>query len=418
MNPALTAKTVAFTACLLLLSGGRSPLGWGQTPDFSDPLLEQIRTQSRVPALGAARVKSTQVESWVQGQRRFETQEQAQTQDAFHLGSCTKAMTATLVATFVEEGRLSWQTTLSEIYPTEFSTGRFQAAFAPVTLAMIGAHHSGLPGDLFQFGDGALWLLLWGYTPTPEQPLQVHRPDEVIPIRSEFTQSILSTPPVSPPGSRFEYSNANQIILGAIVEKISGKPWETLMKERILTPLKMSSCGFGNPAAQDLNAGDEPGTDPESARLRPPSGLWPHIWSEPKDSPESILPGIQSDNPPALGPAGTVHCSMEDWGKFAQLHLKGAQGTDTPILKAQSFVPLHTPYPGSDYTPGAWIRLDRDWANGAVLSHSGTNTFNYASVWIAPSIDQAFLGATNLGGDRASEAVDAVLTVLIEKAIP
>ena len=57
--------------------------------------------------------------------------------------------------------------------------------------------------------------------------------------------------------------------------------------------------------------------------------------------------------------------------------------------------------------------LERSWANGLTLSHSGSNTAWYATIWIAPVRDFAILVATNQGGDTASKATDQAVSELI-----
>ena len=54
----------------------------------------------------------------------------------------------------------------------------------------------------------------------------------------------------------FSYSNAGYIIVGAILERVSGKQWETLIRDRLFTPLKMTSAGFGPPSKS--NQTDQP----------------------------------------------------------------------------------------------------------------------------------------------------------------
>ena len=49
----------------------------------------------------------------------------------------------------------------------------------------------------------------------------------------------------------------------------------------------------------------------------------------------------------------------------------------------------------------------RDWAGGKVLQHSGSNTWNFATAWIAPQRDFAILACTNQRGDAAQAACDA-----------
>ncbi len=59
------------------------------------------------------------------------------------------------------------------------------------------------------------------------------------------------------------------------------------------------------------------------------------------------------------------------------------------------------------------IVATRDWAGGAALNHAGSNTMNYANVWIAPNRDFAVLVCINQGGHAAAKASDEALTMLI-----
>jgi hypothetical protein len=108
-----------------------------------------------------------------------------------------------------------------------------------------------------------------------------------------------------------------------------------------------------------------------------------------------------------------VHCSLVDWGRFLQLHLRGASG-ESKFLKKETFEVLHTPWPGGDYACG-WGVLDRSWGKGVVLSHSGSNTTWYATVWIAPKTNRIFVAATNRGDDAAAKGVDDAFGPMIAK---
>jgi CubicO group peptidase (beta-lactamase class C family) len=164
------------------------------------------------------------------------------------------------------------------------------------------------------------------------------------------------------------------------------------MQQRLFDPLGMASCEFG--AMGTPGKVDQP---------------WQHklllTWHRP------IEPGPRADNPPAIGPAGTVHCSVVDWGKFVTAHLRGEQG-QPGILKPEMFKHLHTPPFGGDYGYG-WMTVERPWAGGRALTHTGSNTQNYALVWMAPAKDFAVLVMTNQGGDEMFEAGDAVAAALI-----
>src|SRR4029079_19319436 len=65
--------------------------------------------------------------------------------DRFHLGSCTKAMTATLVAMLVEEGKLNWTTTLGELFADTVKP--MHPGWEKVTLRQVLAHRASLPHE-------------------------------------------------------------------------------------------------------------------------------------------------------------------------------------------------------------------------------------------------------------------------------
>src|ERR1051325_5380997 len=76
------------------------------------------------------------------GVRKRGSTERVTLDDRFHLGSCTKAMTATLVAMLVEEGKLNWTTTLGELFAD--TVRHMHPAWEKVTLRQVLAHRAGL----------------------------------------------------------------------------------------------------------------------------------------------------------------------------------------------------------------------------------------------------------------------------------
>ncbi|MCC6824030.1 MAG: serine hydrolase [Verrucomicrobia subdivision 3 bacterium] len=81
-------------------------------------------------------------------------------------------------------------------------------------------------------------------------------------------------------------------------------------------------------------------------------------------------------------------------------------------MSAETFATLHAPLPGGDYGMG-WIVTERGWAGGRTLTHGGSNTLWFVTVWIAPEKDMAFFAATNAGGDPAFQAVDKAVEEMI-----
>jgi CubicO group peptidase (beta-lactamase class C family) len=295
-------------------------------------------------------------------------------QDRFHIGSCTKSMTATLAAVLVDRHRLSWKTTIGSVFPKI----RMNPAYRSVTLEQLLKHRGGLPADV----PVLLWNKLWGLTTSPRQQ------------RLALLRDILSTPPAAKPGSKFIYSNAGYAVAGAMMEKLTGESWESMMRKMLFAPLGMTTAGFGAPAKT-----------PEPDQ---PLG---HVMHG--DSITAVEPGPGDDNPAAIAPAGAVHCSIGDLATYAMFHLHGTH-SGRKMLESGTFRKLHAPAGVASYAMG-WIVVERDWAGGTALTHTGSNTMFVATIWLAPEKDFAVVIATNLGGDRAIQACDAVAAELIQQ---
>jgi CubicO group peptidase (beta-lactamase class C family) len=255
-----------------------------------------------------------------------------------------------------------------------------------VRLEQLLTNSSGAPNGLER---DDLWGKLWRRQGTP------------IEQRRTLVEGVLKHPPEVEPGSRFIYSNAGFAIAGAMAETITGTAWEDLMRERLFTPLAMSSAGFGPPGKR--------------GSLDQPRGH--------RDNGKPIEPGRDADNPPAIGPAGTVHCTIGDWAKYIALHLQGAQG-HARLVKAETFTRLHTPMAlkgsRSDYAMGwgtpkrGWARGKGDRDTGRVLTHNGSNTMWFCVTWLAPEKDFAILVACNKGGKEADRGCDAAVQAMLK----
>jgi CubicO group peptidase (beta-lactamase class C family) len=333
-------------------------------------MLEPIREQYKLPALGAAVVTSEGlVSKGVAGVRKKGGDVPVTIDDQWHLGSDTKAMTAVVVATLVERGKLSWSTTLGSVFPDLAAT--FPEDFRQITVEQLLSHHAGQTSNLD-------WRKLSRSAP------------DVTDQRLNVVKTAAATRLSSRPGTTYEYSNLGYVIAGAVAERAGGKPWETLMRDFVFTPLGMTSCGFGGLGT--AGKVDQP---------------WPHDAA----GKPAALNGPLVDNPAVMGPAGTVHCSIADWSRFIADQLRGAQGK-SGILKAETYTILQTPHFGGDYAFG-WLVTSRPWAGGRVLTHSGSNTANFCVVWIAPARDLAVLAVTNQGGEAAQKGTDAGVSALI-----
>lgn len=342
--------------------------------------IESLRAKARLPALGAAVVVEGKLECVeVAGFRKRGKDQPVAGGDKWHIGSCTKAMTATLAATFVEEGLLSWDTSLAEVFGGALED---DCLYREVTLLHLLTHRSGIPGA----PPSRIWADAWDHDGEGSIREQ----------RAEFADAMLGTKPLFPPGAGFEYSNAGYVVAGVMMEFLADASWEELMQKRIFEPLGMTSASFGN-AAREGGGMDQP---------------WPHgAWGRPK------APGKGDDNPMALGPAGTVHCSLADLAVFVKMHL--LRETGAVIRNESSYETLHQVIDlKTEYACG-WILVERDWAgDGPAMMHNGSNTMNYCVVWLAPARKFAAIAVSNSGSRRATKACDEMAEELIRRYLP
>jgi CubicO group peptidase (beta-lactamase class C family) len=354
----------------LLLTGVGDP----PTPRDVSTVIAPYLEKHGIPGMAAAVVTTKGLLAiGAAGVRESGKEAKATTKDLWHLGSCTKAMTATLCAQLVEEKALSWDGTVAEAFQ---DVKAVDAGWRKATLAMLCDQTAGAPSDLS--GDG-LWARLWNHRGTPFEQ------------RVSLAEGVLAKPPLHEPGSKFVYANANYALAGAMAERAAKKPWEELIRDRLFRPLGMDSAGFGAPgSAKEVDQPRGHGADGKP-----------------------VLPGPGSDNPPAIGPGGTVHMTIEDWGKFVSLHLRRG-----PLLKEESFRRLHEVPGGAKegYAMG-WRVTARGWASGPVLTHSGSNTMWFSTAWLAPKKGMAFLVCCNRGGDEAAKGCDDAVGALIRDTL-
>ncbi len=363
-------RTVCLAAWLLLALGALGGAGCGSAPRETLELsarLEPIRKKHDLPALAAVTLDASGIRAaGCAGVRRAGSDSRVTLEDEFHLGSCTKAMTATLCALLVEEQKLRWDSTLEKVFPDLAPT--MHRDYRGVTLEQLLTHRGGVPADLSADG---LWARLWNFEGTPTA------------ARRALLEGVVARAPAFTPGTQCTYSNGGYAIAGHMAETLTGTSWEDLLRARIFRPLGMASAGFGAPG--------------ESGSLDQPRG---HDASG-----KPVEPGRGADNPVAIGPAGTVHASLGDWARFVGAHLRGANG-DTALLARQSMAKLHAPSSGGGEFAMGWISTTRSWSEGRVLTHAGSNTLWYCVVWLAPAENFAVLVACNRGGPAAEKACD------------
>jgi CubicO group peptidase (beta-lactamase class C family) len=152
------------------------------------------------------------------GQRSLEEKLPVEANTSFAIGSITKQFTCACVLLLAEEGKLSVRDPVSKYYPHLTRAG-------DITLLDLMNHTSGYPD----------------YYPLDFVDRRMLKPISLEGMLREYAGGKLDFEP----GSRYSYSNTGYILLGGVIEKVSGKKFGEFLQTRILTPLKMEHSKFG-----------------------------------------------------------------------------------------------------------------------------------------------------------------------------
>lgn len=209
----------ALMAAMLVIGGVNAEAsGVLERPDFDqiDRYIQDQMADCRIPGLSLGIVKDGEL-LYLKGYGRADDTGRAVTpQTPFLIGSVSKTITAMAVMQLYEAGKIDLDQPV-QVYLPSFALADELVA-SEMTVRMLLNHTSGIE---------------------PEAEFQVctlRGDDESM---SELAAKFKDIRPAQQPGVRFAYGNANYIILGALVEQISGLPYGTYIQQNIFDPLEM-----------------------------------------------------------------------------------------------------------------------------------------------------------------------------------
>lgn len=272
--------------------------------------------------------------------------------DLFHIGSIGKSMSATAIATLVEDGVMTWDDRLGD----RLTDIPMDADWRDVTLAQLLTHTASAPR-----------------APITAMMNSVSEDERLAEVRRETAATMLADPPTVEPGTAFAYSNEGFMLASLMAEEATGESWETIIRMQVAQPLGLSTLGFGAPK------GDVPWGHRKLAGVK-----------------MALDPAENADNPPWMAAAGTMHISLDDLLTYGRAHLDAGQ-SEIALLSPATFDRLHMPVL-NDYAYG-WVVQSRDFGEGnePVIWHNGSNTMWYAVLVLLPERDAAIVIATNDG---------------------
>lgn len=335
MQRHLVAVLLAVGMLLGLISSSPTAAQGGGGPDFAaiDAYVEAQRRAANVPGLAIGVVRDGEVVHTAGFGAAGPSDTPVTPQTPFVIGSIGKGMTALAVMQLVEQGRVDLDAPVQTYLPW-FTLADPQAA-ARITVRMLLNQNSGL-----------------GYNDSMRTVYD--RPGEV--ALEERLQQMSTLPLRREPGTEFEYSNFNYMILGAVVEAVSGQPYGEYVQQNIFDPLGMTNST----------------TSPDAA----PGLAMPHRWwfgfPLPVDAPYLV----------DVIPAGYIISTADDMSRYLAFQQTGAPA----ILSPDGLETLHSsciPATGENEYCMGWVR--GPFGGLEALYHEGMAVGYYSVVVIEPN---------------------------------
>ena len=214
------------------------------------------------------------------------TGQPATTDSVWQIGSISKVWTATVVMQLIDEGKIALHTPVKEII--EDLELRDPEVTEKVTIHHLLTHTSGIDGDVFT---------------------DTGRGDDVL---EKYVARLGEAAQNHPLGATWSYCNSGYVLLGRVIEVVTGQTWDEAMKERLFTPLGLTRTG----------------TLPEEAMIH--AFAMGHLGTG-----DDIAPAPVWGLPRSCGPAGLITATAADVLAFARMHLSCGVAKDcTRVLSA------------------------------------------------------------------------------------
>jgi len=223
MTDMLTSPIPKLAAVLLLvlpIAAAALPGAADKPNKLADALLARIGSE-REPGAGIIVLRDGQVVYLgTRGVGDLQAMRPIDGRTSFRLASVTKQFTAAAVMLLVRDGKLRYEDRLTDLFPDFPAYGR------AITVRHLLNHTSGLPDyeDLMPPADPAL----------PVEQAQIDDRGVLDLLKAQTAGWFV-------PGALWRYSNSGYVVLGLIVEKVSGRSFPAFLRERIFTPLKMDN---------------------------------------------------------------------------------------------------------------------------------------------------------------------------------
>jgi CubicO group peptidase (beta-lactamase class C family) len=271
----------------------------------------------------------------------------------FQIGSVTKQFTATIILQLQEQKKLSVQDKLSKYFPA------FSWADS-ITIENLLTHTSGI----YNYTNNGKFMSTEATKPASQEKIFALFKDKPLDFK---------------PGSNFSYSNSGYMLLGYIIEKVTGQSYEQVVRERIFKPLGMTHSGFDFAHLADPNRAT--GYNVYTEKIKMPSLI--------VDSSASFA-------------AGAIYSTVNDLWEWHKGLMKNT------VIKAATQEKAYTPYK-NNYGYG-WF-IDSIFGKRRI-SHDG-GIFGFVSTFVRiPADDACIVLLANMGTGSLGDMSKGILSIL------
>ena len=347
-------------------------LGQINSEDLSR-IVEQARLKFKLPAVAVVILNSKEIYlTEIQGERINGKKNRVSVDDYFHIGSCSKSILAVIAAKLVEENKIDWNTNFFDVYP-ELKESSLKE-YLNITLEDLFLCRAGIKA--YTSGDEIF--------PKLDSTSQNNRYD--------FAKWLIQQKPASKTQEEkfeFLYSNAGYSMASLMLEGVSGKSYNELIKTYIIEEIGIETF-IGFPNRFD------------------PNQPWGHAIS--KNDIKIFEPENPYKLPELLIPAGDLSMKPLGFAKYIQLSLQGLKGNDN-FINADSYKYIHFAHKGFSLGVG----------NGEMFGYTFSGIDGSAGTFfcraiVVPESDFAFTIMTNAGsGSGQLKAFDWITMKIVKK---
>ncbi|MCJ7842103.1 beta-lactamase family protein [Lederbergia sp. NSJ-179] len=304
----------------------------------------------------------------------------------FGIGSITKSFTAIAILQLQEIGKLSIHDPVLNYIP-ELKTPRAEYT-KKMTIHHLLTHSSGLPSLPLLFG-----ALRKSMEKDPKfgDEGQIPANFPYINTYEDFLTSLgnLEYTLLGEPGTEYTYSNDGYSLLGLIIERVSGFPYEEYIKDHILKPADMHHSGFHY---EDLQGHEDIAV----------------LYDVKQKDGETIV--FRSNNPwdaPPMRASGFLKSTVKDMLRYTEIYRNDGKVGDAQILSPESVELMMTPHIQCDYRSyyGYGLKIIPDYFGHKLLQHGGDLKGVAAQINILPEIGLAGIALANLGAVPSSKVL-------------